>query len=174
MASISRFNAAYDIVQDRIQLQVVGSDWNQNFWITRRSLILIKNVFLNLLEKHYKQQAQQSTGDATYANDFATFGREASLASNPVSPTKSLEQPATPPILLYKISFKDLGDGQFTLELSDVNNRGHGYQLAENMLHVLLELLQSQADKAEWGIQVTATSPPSHQRATHPPSRTLN
>jgi hypothetical protein len=165
VAELHTFNAQYVPHEDRILLQAVGDGWNQNFWITRRVLILLGGVFQTLLDKHYTETAQQMSGSAAYAADFAEFARDASLNDNPPQPAQALEALTDPPILVYEIKYLSLGQGVFAIMLTDTNGNGHGYQLQEALLQALLNLLQAQADQAVWNVRltnpITATTAPS-------------
>lgn len=174
MAELRTFNAQYAPNEDRILLQAVGDGWNQNFWITRRVLILLGSVFQTLLEKHYTETAQQLSGSAAYAADFAEFARDASLNKNPPQPADALEDLAEPPILVYEIQYLALGQGQFAIMLTDTNGHGHGYQLQEPLLNALLNLLQAQADQAVWNIRLTTPATATMKPSSPVSKRLLN
>lgn len=169
MAELHTFNAHYAPNEDRILLQAAGDGWTQNFWITRRVLILLGSVFNSLLEQHYTSTAQQMSGDAAYAADFAEFAREAALSNNPPQPAATLEAITEPPILVYEIKYLALGEGIFAILLTDAEGQGHGYQLQEGLLNALINLLQAQSDQAVWGIRLTqplAQSTPTFSQTT--------
>lgn len=157
MAALDRFNAIYSPIEDRILLQAVGDGWTQNFWMTRHVLMMFGNVCASLLNNHYTSLAQQLSGSSSHAEDFAQFGQDASLSENPPRSCAAMDGFTEAPLLVYEIRYKGLGQGAFAIFLSDSQGQGHGYQLQETLLNALINLLQTQADQAGWGIRLRPT-----------------
>lgn len=154
MSALQKFKAAYAPVEDRILLQATGDGWCQSFWVTRRVLSLLGQVFQKLLMHHYRKVAQEMSLNAQYAQDFSDFGREAAITQNPPVSLGAMAEISGAPILIYEIKYIDLTNGMFALLFTDTQGEGHGYQLKEDLVNALSNLLQAKANEAGWGITI--------------------
>lgn len=155
---LDSFNAGYSIAEDRILLQATGDGQPQNYWITRRAALMLGEGIQNvLLEQCAKFGAQ--TISSAYVGEVLSFERESAVSKHPPKPGKLLEDNAEYAVLLFQISYSAENADYCTIQLTDQNQQGYRYQLSSEMLHALLNLIQSQCDQAGWGIQLN--KPPS-------------
>ena len=153
---INQIQATYNIYEDRIRLSIKTEDGQIfNAWLTRRFLGLLLPVLHGqhpttsealFEDKATSASAETSSPDTTQANtDFNQPYEEPINAKYPLGKA---------PLLLTKITFKDLGGlgAQFMLE----PETGSGFQLPFNpeLLTALLKILSQALQAANWQLDL--------------------
>ena len=150
---LDAFNAGYSFAEDRILLQAVGDGLPQNYWITRRAALMLGEGIHNVLMEQRAKFASQTIA-REYVGEVLSFERESALSKNPPKPGNLLQDNAENAVLLFQINYSAVNADYCTIQLTDQNQQGYRYQLTGEMLHSLLNLIQSQCDQAGWGVQV--------------------
>ena len=156
---LDSFNAGYSIGEDRILLQAVGDGQPQNYWITRRAALMLGEGIQNVLMEQCAKFGSQTIA-REHVGEVLSFERESALSKNPPKPGKLLQDNAENVVLLFQISYSAENVDYCTIQLTDQHQQGHRYQLTSEMLHALLNLIQSQCDQAGWSIQINQPTTP--------------
>lgn len=150
---LDSFTVGYSIQEDRLLLQANGKTETQSFWITRRAATMIAEGVRKALVEQY-QRFGKADLPAQYLSDVMDFDYAAATEKNPPKPGAIAPVPLSSPILLYQISYSAESAEHCIIHLTDADGRGHGYRLTAEMLHALMNLIQSQCDQAGWEVQL--------------------
>lgn len=162
---LDSFNAGYVLVEDRILLQAIGDGSPQNYWITRRAALMLGEGIQNVLTEQCTKFGAQIIS-AEHVGEMLSFGQETAMTQNPPKPGALVQENTDQAILLFQISYVAEDATYCVLQLTDQAHQGHQYRLTREMLHALLNLIQSQCDQADWGIRINQPATP----ALVPPS----
>lgn len=155
---LDAFNVSYSNIEDRLLLQAVGDGDPQNFWLTRRATLMLSECVHKVLAEQFTRFGSHKVAPQ-HVNEMLSFDREVAVSKNPPAAGTLVTQAATAPLLLFQISYA-AEDAEFcTIQLTDQSQQGHSYRLARDMLHALLNLIQTHCDQAEWGIQLQQRAP---------------
>ena len=155
---LDSFTVGYSIAEDRLLLQANGDKETQSFWITRRAASMIAEGIQKVLAEQYRKFGTQPI-NPVYIDDLLAFDHSVAAQKNPPKAGAVQTTVTNAPILLYQIGYSVDNAEQCLINLTDANGQGHGYRLTTEMLHSLLNLIQSQCDQARWGIRLI--KPPS-------------
>lgn len=150
---LDSFNAGYVLVEDRILLQAIGDRLPQNYWITRRAALMLGEGIQNVLAEQCTKFGGQ-TISAEHVGDMLSFDHEIATKRNPPKPAALVQQNTEQALLLFQINYAAENADFCILQLTDQTHQGHEYRLTREMLHALLNLVQSQCDQAGWGIRL--------------------
>ena len=164
---LESFNAAYTIKEDRILLQAVGDGIAQNYWITRRAALMLGEGIQNVLAEQCTKFGAQIVASEHVA-DLLSFDHQSAVSKNPPKPGALIETNMAQAILLYQMSYSAEDADHCTIQLTDEHHQGYRYRLTREMLHAVLNLIQSQCDQAGWGVRLNQLpeAPPVTQEAT--------
>lgn len=154
---LDAFNVSYSNLEDRLLLQAVGDGAPQNFWVTRRAASMLGEG----IQKVLAEQCARFGGLAVapqHVGDVLSFDHEVAVSKNPPTSGKLVTEATSPPLLLFQISYLAEDAEYCTIQLTDQHQNGHSYHLAREMLHALLNLIQSHCDTAGWGIQLSRST----------------
>lgn len=155
---LDAFNVSYSNLEDRLLLQAVGDGAPQNFWITRRAAFMLGEGIQSVLTEQCARFGAHKIA-AQHVGEVLSFDREVAVSKNPPIAGNLITNASTPPLLLFQISYA-AEDAEFcTIQLTDQRQQGHNYRLTREMLHALLNLIQSQCDGAGWGIRLSQPLP---------------
>lgn len=150
---LDSFTVGYSIAEDRLLLQAIGDGETQSFWITRRAASMIAEGIQKVLTEQYRKFGSHPVNPA-HMNDLLAFDHSVAAQKNPPKAGAVQTTVTSTPILLYQIGYSVDNAAQCLINLTDANGQGHGYRLTSEMLHALLNLIQSQCDHAGWGISL--------------------
>lgn len=155
---LDSFNAGYVLIEDRILLQAIGDGSPQNYWITRRAALMLGEGIQSVLtEQCTKFGAQIISAD--HVGEILSLGQETAMTYNPPKPGVLVQENTDRATLLFQINYAAEDANYCILQLTDQAHQGHQYRLTREMLHALLNLIQSQCDHAGWGIRLVQTTP---------------
>ena len=155
---LDSFTVAYSLAEDRLLLQAIGEGETQSFWITRRAALMIaEGIQKALKEQHLKYG--KHTVKQEHLSDLIAFEHNIAAKKNPPKSGSIQGAINTPPLLLYQISYAAESTNNCVINLTDSNGQGHGYRLKSDMLHALLNLIQTQCDLAGWGLKLLTLAP---------------
>lgn len=156
---LDSFTVGYSLAEDRLLLQAIGDADPQSFWITRRAALMIAEGIQKVLTEQYQKFGGHRVS-AEHVGDMLAFDHTIATQKNPPKAGAVNEAITTAPVLIYQISYSAESAETCQINLTDAQGQGHGYRLTADMLHALLNLIQSQCDQAGWGIRlVQATIP---------------
>jgi hypothetical protein len=161
---LRHFNISYFINEDRLLLQAIGDGEPQSFWITRRAALMIAEGIQKVLSEQYKKYGGSKVS-TDHVNDLLAFDHTVAAQKNPPKAGAIQSELTTAPILVYQIGYSANNLEQCVINLTDAQGNGHGYRLTAEMLHALLNLIQSQCDLAGWGIRLIRPTVPSSANA---------
>lgn len=150
---LESFNAGYSIQEDRILLQAVGDGEPQNYWITRRAALMLGEGIHNVLAEQCTKFGARTISNE-YVSEVLSFDHERVASDNPPRPGKLIPETSEDTLLLFQISYTAEDADFCVIQLTDQHQQGHRYRLTNEMLHALLNLIQSQCDQAGWGIRL--------------------
>lgn len=166
------FNLGYNQEEDRLLLNVQTSERSHPYWISRRAAMMLADGVKKLLEQQYAMIGLTS-GAIHHAQELAAFGQSAALEKYPVTKSDTgSERISGAPLLLYQIRYGATDANLAQLALMDKSGQGFVYKVDRDLLHALLNLLQSQCDQAAWQLSLQAEShasamSPNERRALH-------
>ena len=167
---LDSFTVGYSHGEDRLLLQAIGAGDTQSYWLTRRAVLMMAEGITNVLAEQHQKYGRANVRPEHLA-DVLGFDQIAAAQSNPLRPGTIDEAGSSAPILLYRMSYTVENAENCIIKLTDADGRGHGYRLTADMLHALMNLIQSQCDKAGWGIQMisqpTRLTNPNNCHALH-------
>ena len=167
---LESFNAGYSIQEDRILLQAVGDGVPQNFWITRRAALMLGEGISNVLAEQCTKFGARTISNE-YVGEVLSFDHERAVAGNTPKPGTLIQEKTEEARLLFQISYTAEDADFCVIQLTDQQQQGHRYRLTNEMLHALLNLIQSQCDQAGWGIRLVQPATPT---AIHQSARALH
>ena len=150
---LDSFTVGYSLLEDRLLLQAVGDGDTQSFWITRRAALMIADGIQKALTEQHLKFGSHSVAPE-HVSDLLAFKHNAATEKNPPKSGAVQSWVKTPPILLYQIGYATENADDCVINLTDSNGQGHGYRLKSEMLHALLNLIQTQCDQAGWGLRL--------------------
>lgn len=150
---LDSFTVGYSVAEDRLLLQAIGDGEPQSFWITRRAALMIAEGIQKVLSEQY-QKYGGSKVSTEHVNELLAFDHTVAAQKHPPKAGAIQPELATAPILVYQIGYNADNAEQCVINLTDAQGNGHGYRLTAEMLHALLNLIQSQCDLAGWGIRL--------------------
>lgn len=166
------FNLGYQQEEDRLLLNVQTSERSHPYWITRRAAIMLAEGLQKLLAQQYALVGQSSSADHI-TQELAAFGHSAALEKYPLTkPEAGAERIFSTPLLLYQIRY-GIDNAQIAkIGLMDKSGQGFVYKISRDLLHALLNLLQSQCNQASWQLNIVtgnyaSTSSTDERRALH-------
>lgn len=152
---IAQIQASYNAIEDRILLKITTLNQHvYSAWITRR--------YLKLLIPALQGQHPQ-TGEALFTpkpQDAHSQSRqeETALEDDLTSEQPSTESLAFPlgeePVLLTKISFKDLEGEHPQLNLEPEEGPGIGFPFDAEVLAILLHVVKEAMQSANWNLEL--------------------
>lgn len=148
---LDSFTVGYSVAEDRLLLQAIGDGDPQSFWITRRAALMIAEGIQKVLTEQYQKFGGHKVS-AEHVGDMLAFDHTLATQKNPPKAGAVNEAISTAPVLIYQISYSAVNAETCQINLTDAQGLGHGYRLTSDMLHALLNLIQSQCDLAGWGI----------------------
>lgn len=151
---LNSFTVGYSIAEDRLLLQAVGDEETQSFWITRRAASMIADGIKKVLTEQYQKFGAQQVNPA-HMNELLAFDHSVAAQKNPPKTGSVVEDIKSAPILIHQLSYTAETAERCLITLTDAHGKGHGYRLTAEMLHALLNLIQSQCDQAGWCIQLS-------------------
>lgn len=167
---LEAFNACYSIQEDRILLQATGDGDSQSYWITRRAALMLGEGIYNVLTDQQRNFSNLVVA-SEHIPDVLAFNHSTSTKSNPPKPGTIKQDAQETPILLFQISYSVEDAKYCRVTLTDEQGRGYGYRLNTDMLHALINLVQTQCDQADWSIRLNqktiVTSAPSSPSELH-------
>lgn len=155
---LDSFTVGYSRGEDRLLLQAIGDGEPQSFWITRRAALMIAEGIQNVLSDQYQKFGGDRVSPA-HVDSLIAFDQAVAAQKNPPKSGAVQTTVNSAPILVYQIGYSADNPEYCVINLTDTNSRGHGYRLTTEMLHALLNLIQSQCDQAGWGIQLLKPQP---------------
>lgn len=150
---LKSFTVGYSTGEDRLLLQAIGDGEPQNFWITRRAAGMIAEGIQKALSEQYRKFGGNKV-NAAYVDDLISFDHTVAAQKNPPKAGTVQGDIQSAPILIYQLSYSAESSESCLINLTDANGNGHGYRLTAEMLHALLNLIQTQCDQAGWGIRL--------------------
>lgn len=154
---INSISLGYSQEEDRLLLQVISSDYVHQYWVSRRAALMLAEAIQNILTKQYNLLSM-TNGSTNYSSDLAAFGHEAALEKLPsASSSESTLANLTSPLLIYQVNYTAIDANLAQLALMDKSNCGFIYHLTRDLLHTLLNLLESQCTQAAWGTRTFIT-----------------
>lgn len=167
------FNLGYNQEEDRLLLNVHTTERSHPYWISRRAAIMLAEGLNKLLEQQYTLVGLTS-GAIHHAEELAAFGHSAALEKYRVTKSDTgSERISSAPLLLYQIRYGVTDANLAQLALMDKSGQGFVYKVDRDLLHALLNLLQSQCNQASWLLSLLSdnlgslTSPASEGHALH-------
>ena len=150
---LESFNVGYSSEEDRILFQAVGDEGTHNFWITRRAALMVgKGLQRALTEQRLKFGENQIPPG--FVADVLAFDHEHAIKENPAKPGNLRSEIKDGVLLLFQISYAAEDEQHCIIQMMDQHQQGYAYRLTRDMLHALLNLIQSQCDQADWGIHL--------------------
>ena len=153
---ISQFNLQYNSLQDRILMRINTADHElMEFWMTRRYLIALWHVLMQVLAKD-KDIARQK--DPIQKQSIMSFKQQQTLSQ--VDTERKFEDShvnAWPlgkdPLLLCKIQVrnKDQTNSQ-AIWFGDTNDKGLEIPLSSKLPHLLIHLVNQPHQASGWAI----------------------
>lgn len=139
-------------------MSILAGDRVHRYWITRRAAIMIGNGLNDVLKEQYDLFGLNS-GIAHHAKELADFGQTAALDKYPLKShnPEILTVGATPPLLIYQMRYGEIKADLAKIAFMDKMGNGFSYTILRDHIHALLNLIQSQSDKANWQVQVLKT-----------------
>lgn len=150
---LSSFTVGYSAAEDRLLLQAIGEGETQSFWVTRRAASMIADGIQKVLTEQYRKFGTHPVNPA-HMDEILAFEHSVATEKNPPKAGAVQATVTSAPILLYQIGYSADNPKQCLINLTDANGHGHGYRLTADMLHALLNLIQSQCERAGWGIRL--------------------
>lgn len=114
-----------------------------------------------------------ASGSSNHLSELAAFGHASAIEKHPT--TKSANQSEKIfgiPLLIYQVKYEAIDAETCSLKLMDADGRGFAYQLNRDLLHALLNLLQSQSIQANWAISLSMVF--QHETNTLPESQHIH
>lgn len=151
---IKNFTAGYSVEEDRLLLEISGSQVGQRYWVTRRALLALGEAINRILKTQYDLVSAAAHAPG-HVQAFANFGQQAAAEKLPVAshPTASLQSTQNTP-LIHEIGYQAIDQEHGFLKLVTHLGAAHEYRLTRDVLHALLNLLNSQAARADWGVDL--------------------
>lgn len=150
---LDSFTVGYSVAEDRLLLQAIGDGETQNFWITRRATGMIAEGIQKVLSEQYRKFGGHKVS-TTHVDDLVSFDHTVAAQKNPPKAGTIQADIQSAPILIYQFSYSAETSEICLINLTDAKGNGHGYRLTAEMLHALLNLIQTQCDQAGWGIRL--------------------
>lgn len=150
---LNSFTVGYSIAEDRLLLQAIGDGETQNFWITRRAAGMIAEGIQKVLTEQYRKFGGHKVS-AAHVDDLISFDHTVAAQKNPPKAGTVQADIPSAPILIYQFSYSAETSENCLINLTDAQGNGHGYRLTAEMLHAILNLIQTQCDQAGWGIRL--------------------
>lgn len=150
---LESFNAGYSTKEDRILLQAIGDGTPQNYWITRRAALILGEGIQNVLTEQCTKFGAPTVA-SEHVGDLLSFDHQSAVSKNPPKPGKLIQENTAQAILLFQVSYSAEDVDYCTIQLTGEHGQGHCYRLTREMLHAVLNLIQSQCDQAGWGIRL--------------------
>ena len=150
---LESFNAGYSIKEDRILLQAVGDGIPQNYWITRRAALMLGEGIQKALSEQCTKFGPQIVTSG-HIGELLSFDHQSAVTKNPPKSGALIEQGSEQAVLLFQISYNAEDANYCTIQLTDEHQQGYRYRLSREMLHALLNLIQSQCNQAGWAIRL--------------------
>lgn len=150
------FNLGYQQEEDRLLLNVHTTERSHPYWITRRAAIMLAEGLRKLLAQQYALVGLSSSA-VHLTHELAAFGHSTALEKYPLTKSEAgAEHICSAPLLLYQIRY-GIDDAQMAqLALMDKSGQGFVYRIDRDLLHALLNLLQSQCNRALWQLNIVA------------------
>lgn len=147
---IQSFSLGYSHEEDRLLLQASLEGQSHQYWVSRRAALMLAEAIQTLLKKQYDLLGV-STGDTRLLADLAAFGHDAAVEKFPASKAgDSTNTNTDSALLLYQVRYAVIDANTAQLALMDRLNCGFSYVLTRDLLHTLLNLLESQCKSADW------------------------
>jgi hypothetical protein len=153
---ISQFNLQYISLQDRLLLRMNSATAERvEFWITRRYLIALWGVLLQVLGADKDVLNQQ---DSVNKQSVLAFKRQKNLSGidtkKPFNADPVTHWPlGDTPLLLSKIQIRRLDTNQQSLWLGDARDVGLALPLSESLPHLLTHLITQTHAHSGWQIE---------------------
>lgn len=151
--NLDSFTVAYSLSEDRLLLQAIGDGDTQSFWITRRAALMIADAAQKVLTEQYQKFGAHKVSPE-HVGSLLAFDHSIATQKNPPKAGSVQSNLKKAPILLYQIDYSADNAEHCLINLKDAAGRGHGYRLTADMLHALLNLVQTQCNQAAWGIRL--------------------
>ena len=150
---LESFNVGYSSEEDRILFQAVGDEGTHNFWITRRAALMVgEGLQRALAEQRIKFGDKQIP--TSFVEEILAFDHEHAIKANPPKPGTLRSDLNNGVLLLFQISYAAEDEQHCIIQMMDQHQQGYAYRLTREMLHAILNLIQSQCDQAGWGIHL--------------------
>jgi hypothetical protein len=153
---ISQFNLQYNSLQDRILMRINTADQElMEFWLTRRYLIALWDVLLQLLDRDQDVARQK---DPLQKQSITSFKRQQTLSQ--VDTQRKFDDAtivAWPlgkePLLLCKIQVRNKGDNAVqAIWFGDTSDRGLEIPISASLPHLLIHLVTQSHQASGWEI----------------------
>lgn len=155
---IKDFSAGYSHEEDRLMLEVACDEDHQLYWLTRRALSTLSEAINRTLSAQYALMGEQ-LGAREHTADFAQFGHRDAIEKLQITNSAGDQgKLADKALLVYEVGYQVIDQERAILKLANRQGEGFQYQLPRDVLHALLNLLASQADKAGWDLSFSLIS----------------
>lgn len=161
---IQNFSAGYSVEEDRLLLSVQGAAGQRAYWLSRKATIILAEAIKRVLKQQYQIIGEKVATQHTF--DLAEFGHDAATQALPLEGSTAPLVVSGQPTLLYQVAFSAEDATHGIITLKDKVGNAVGYRINRSVMHALLSLLQSQSNKAEWGLDLV-------RFGTESPNRTL-
>jgi hypothetical protein len=155
---LKSFSLGYALEEDRLLLSVNAAQSSHDYWLTRRGAAMLAEVLQKMISKQYALLGSTANMHCT-THELAEFGQSTALEKFPLTASGDTRLvKATLPLLLSKVRYQVI-DAQITrIALIDKSEQGFTYQVSRELLHALLNLLQSQCNQASWQLNFSKSS----------------
>lgn len=157
MSQINQIQISFNPTEDRLLLRMNTSDSTGfQFWLTRRYVKLLWPILLSMLERNEQVSAQQTEQAKKEVLSFQHQEAARKMDYTQQYKEEPGHQPlGTEPVLLSRISVKNLADGQQMLCIHPEDGQGIELILDQTLLHSICKLLQDTVAKAEWDMDLS-------------------
>lgn len=163
MSGINQIQMSFVPGEDRILMRMNTMDGSGfQFWLTRRYVKLLWPVLLGMLarDENISVQSSEQAKREVMSFQHQQAAENMDYSQQYKEPTSNLPL-GNEPVLLAKITVKDLPDGSQALCMHPENGQGVELALNQNLLHSICKLLQDTVAKAEWDIDLSQALQPS-------------
>lgn len=153
---ISQVQFSFVPEQDRLLLRVQGDGEEVRAWFTRR---LVKLLWPNLMQILARKVGQQQPAASAAARGMLVEMQREELVRNMDFKTPYRDEATAfplgkEPMLVARVDLTNLADGTTRFSMKPQTGPGVDVNMADTLLHALLELLQQACQRAEWDMEL--------------------
>jgi hypothetical protein len=154
-SSLVQLQLAYDQVQDRLLLTLQTQDFNEyRFWITRRLVVPLWNILLQLLNADKKGAVHHKHESRQIAEKIRQEKKQHQATADKLSHRITRRPFGNEPLLLVSVRGQQDDQGISLLELKDLHANSLACKGDSTIITALCQLILQTVQAADWSIDL--------------------